>query len=126
MHGIPVLVYGTSAIKLSNADLNTISRAYDSIFVKLYNTSEKNTILQCQYYSGCLPLHLLYDINRYNFLNKLINSGNLHQELEIDYLDFIDYESLQNKYNLNKKESGWTVKAKIWKYFENVINCLET
>ena len=94
-HAVSVLLYGTVATTLQNSDLKIFDNAYDSIFGKVFHCNDKIVIKQCQYYSGYWPLHLLHDYNRYNFFNKLIMSNSLNKGLELDFLDCIDFESLQ-------------------------------
>ena len=120
-HGVSVLLYGTVATTLQNSDLKIFSNAYNSIFAKVFHSNDKYVINQCQYYSGYWPLHLLYDYNRYNFLNTLIKSNNLVKGLEIDYPDYTDFESLQRKYDICSMDSIAKIKYKFWNYFENNI-----
>ena len=111
-------MYGTAALSLKNSDIADLSRAYDSVFVKMFKVKTTNTIRQCQYYSGFWPVEIMYDFNRFNFLNALKMAGRLHNNLEIDVPDYIDYKSIENKYGIAGTDSKTKLKYKFWKYFE--------
>ena len=123
-NAVPVLLYGTVATSLQKSDLNIFSNAYNSIFAKVFHSTNQTVIKQCQYYSGYWPLHLLYDYNRYNFLNKLVKSNSLVKGLELDSLDYRDYENMQSKYNIYRMDSIAKIKFKIWTFFESEITNL--
>ena len=115
-------MYGTVATTLNNSELKIFCNAYDSIFAKLFHSSDKTVIKQCQYYSGYWPLNILYDYNRYNFLNKLVKSDCLVKGLEIDNQDYRDYENIQRKYNIFILDSFATIRFKFWTFFEHNID----
>ena len=66
-NSVSALMYGTAALSLKNSDIADLSRAYDSVFVKMFKVKTTNTIRQCQYYSGFWPVEIMYDFNRFNF-----------------------------------------------------------
>ena len=68
----PVLLYGLESLNLSAASLNSIDFAYNSVFCKIYNVKEINTISLCQYYSGFLPASCLLELRMLKFYNGLL------------------------------------------------------
>ena len=50
-HGVSVLLYVTVATTLHDSDLKSFNNAYDSLFSKVFHTSDKAVIKQCQYYN---------------------------------------------------------------------------
>ena len=68
---VPVLLYGLEALMLNKADTNTLSYPYNSVFMKLFKSFNKNIITLCQYYCGELPLEYLLHSRNLNFYSKL-------------------------------------------------------
>ena len=68
---VPVLLYGLEALMLNKADINTLSYPYNSVFMKLFKSFNKNIIMLCQYYCGELPLENLLHNRNLNFDSKL-------------------------------------------------------
>ena len=49
---VPILFYGLEGLSLTKSQLDSLSYAYNSSFVKVYSTFSKESITQCQFYSG--------------------------------------------------------------------------
>ena len=122
--GVPILLYGIPAVTLTEAELRNFSRAYNSIFSKIFETFDKNVIACCQYYSGYLCFNRIYDMHRYNFLDKLINNGCIFHRSEIDQLDYRDYVLLRVKYKFTPTDTKAKFKSKIWNNFKDYITSL--
>ena len=114
-------MYGVSATSLNEADIKSFSFVYNSIFCKIFKTTDKDTIACCQYYCGYLSFTKLYDMHRFLFLSKLVMNSNVSNVLKIDELDFNDYLSLIKKYNFEHEDSKYIIKQKVWKVFETEI-----
>ena len=120
--GVQQLLYGISATNLCKSDLLSFCHAYNSMYGKLFKTFDKKTILSCQYYCGYLCFDLLFDLQRYMFLSKLVSTGLLDDRRELDRLDYRDLLTLKSKYNLIINDSKFRIKQKFWDYFMNLIN----
>ena len=118
---VPHLLYGISATTLTSKDIKSFSYAYNSVFAKIFHTYDNTVILNCQFFSQCLPFNYLYDYHRYNFLNKLFKTNSIRDNSEIDVCDIADFNALQLKYHVTKYDSKNQVMDKIWKYFENIF-----
>jgi hypothetical protein len=120
--GVQNLLYGISATTLSESEIKSFSHAYNSLFAKVYKTFDNKVINCCQYYSGYLCFDMLYELNRYLFLCKLLNRSHLDKQLEVDKSDYRDYLRLQAKYSFNVNDSPAAIKFKLWDKFKDKIN----
>ena len=62
---------------LNRAPRNTIDFVYNSAFVKIFNVKQKQSILECQYFTENLPATCVLDLRVLNFhlsLNDNVNS----------------------------------------------------
>ena len=67
---LPILLYGMEALDLNVKSRNSIDFIYNSVFAKLFNIKDKQTISLCQYYTGYLPASCSLDEMR-KFFNVL-------------------------------------------------------
>ena len=104
------------------AKLNNLCFIYNSIFAKISKTADQNTISLCQYYCGTLPFNLLFELQRYKFLSKLLQ-GRLSRLSSIDINDISDLAMYELKYNFKTSSDSVTVmKRKVWAVFNAMIN----
>ena len=80
--------------------------------------------MQCQFFSGCWPVSLIYEFNRFIYLDKLVQSGRLKYGLELNGPDLNEYQALAAKYNIHKRDSISKIKHKIWCHFDKMISGL--
>ena len=118
---VPSLLYGISAVTLSNTEIHSFTNAYNNIFYKIFRSFDKNTVSYCQWYCGFWPFELLYDYHRYNFLNRLVVNKLLTCTSAIDNPDYIEYSKIQNKYDIQDSDSIGKIRYNIWKHFENML-----
>ena len=89
----PILLYGMEALCLNRAPRNTIDFVYNSAFVKIFNVKQKQSILECQYFTENLPATCVLDLRVLNFhlsLNDNVNSLPLINNLcKCEELDII-------------------------------------
>ena len=123
----PISMYGLSAVSLTMKDIKNFSFAYNSIFVKMFKTSNSTNLEQCQFYFNMLPFRYLYDLSRFNFLvnSAQINckpTSNCIMVREFCQSDFELLKLLCVRYNLNLNDSKRTVYAKLWKHFSESLD----
>jgi len=118
---VPSLLYGISAVTLSNTEIHSFTNAYNNIFYKIFRSFDKNTVSYCQWYCGFWPFELLYDYHRYNFLNRFVVNKLLTCTSAIDNPDYIEYTKIQNKYDIQDSDSIGKIRYNIWKHFENML-----
>ena len=66
---VPILLYAQEALHLKKCDVDKLDYAYNSMFVKIFNVKENQSILQCQFYSGYLPASYLIDLRILTFFD---------------------------------------------------------
>ena len=121
-HGLQNLLYGTAAVSLTKAELNNLCFTYNSVFAKIFKTADQNTISLCQYYCGTLPFNLLFELQRYKFLSKLLLQGRLSRVSSIDITDISDLTMYELKYDFKLSDSITVLKRKVWAVFNSMIN----
>jgi len=83
----PVLLYGFDSGMsrcLSNAQIERLNYRFSSIYTKLLATFDKSVIMQCQFYTGQLPLRYFFDLKFMNFINGLRYLNDLPAKLLYD------------------------------------------
>ena len=119
---VPVLSYGLAAIPLSTSDLSTLSFAYNSVFHKIFKTSNTTIIEQCQYYCHIWPFQALYDYIRFSFLSNF-HCNNPFNVYKFFYrTDIIEFNNLAMKYKFDPCDSVGIRKSKVWKFIESSLN----
>ena len=108
--------------------MKSVENAYSQAFFKMFNTYDKHIIEQCQFYMGCLPVHLLIDLRKLTFLDSLhVSVGNnmslLHHLAKWTDLDF---DRLKLKYGISGNASSFNYKRNIFEYFHSSICLNET
>ena len=73
---IPVLLYGLEAFSLKKSNVNKINSLLNTVYSKVFNVSDNQTILECHFYSGQLPLSYILDLKTLNFHKSLITVPN--------------------------------------------------
>ncbi len=118
---VPILTYGLAAAPLSKAELQSLTFAYNNIFYKLFKTSNSDTIEQCQFFCGFLPLYAEVDYWKFCFLQSSCKGMGLNRANEFNCSDLADLDRITCKYNLTIFDSKPCIKYKIWNYFENSL-----
>ena len=65
------MVYAAEALDWNSKSEKSVQNAYLQAFFKMFKTYDKHIIQQCQFYMGCLPVHLLIDLRKLTFLHGL-------------------------------------------------------
>ena len=69
---LPCLLYAVETMPFTKSFLNCLEHPWTRIFMKIFNTFDIETVLNCQYFTGYLPLAHLARIRKVNFL---VNMG---------------------------------------------------
>jgi len=121
-HSVPHLLYGTSATSLSETDIRSLCYAYNSVFAKLFKTSNTETISCCQFFTGNLCFKMLYHMQRYCFLAKLMTQKLLDNRCKIDIPDYTEFHAIQCLFNLSSYDSRNRLKFKMFETFNHSID----
>jgi len=82
--------------------MDNFGYVFNSIFEQLFSTFDKNVLLQCQYYTGYLPLLYKVHFRRLNFLIDLsLNSLSLASVL-FEWFGHMELDTLLRTYNIKK------------------------
>ena len=111
---LPVLLYGLEALSFCKSDKVSLDHTWDRSFMKVYMTFNKEIIQQCQYYGGFLPVSLLLDIRKTDFLSRLHFSENNLLIFLYNNFGYKDLCTTAKKYNVQTdffiKNSKFVVK----------------
>ena len=101
-----------------------IDFAYNSIFCKVFNVKESNTISTCQYYSGFLPASCLLELRMLQFYHGLLK---LHDSLPLRLFQLMSHSEIDNiitKYSLPTlgacSQSG--SKRAVWQFIKEKLS----
>ena len=118
---LPILTYGTVATSLSQSEINSLTFAYNNIFHKLFQSSNKNVIEQCQLFSGFLRFRIRYDLMRFSFLSSQSHLNNYDSD-PLYRADYSDLTLISKRYNLSLTDSPIQLKNTLWSYFEQNLD----
>ena len=118
---VPLLLYGISAVTLTNTELSSFCNAYNNIYYKIFRSFDRNTIIYCQWYCGFWPFELLYDYHRHNFLNELVVSDSLNNTIDLDIPEIVEFINIRKKYGILWNDSISKIRYKFWRYFEKIL-----
>jgi hypothetical protein len=116
----PVLSYGIAAVSLSSSELSSFAFAYNNVFYKLFHSSDKSVIEQCQFFSGFFPFQIKYDLLRLTFLTSLSHSENVYSD-PLFSADCGEITAISSKYNLKEINCSSVVKSAMWSHFEQSL-----
>jgi hypothetical protein len=120
---IPVLLYGVEACEINLTERTRIENCFKSVFTKLFYTYSKEIIVNCQFYTGCLPLNIVLDLRKLCFLRKLSNMQETNFIVNFLFKTVASDEFVlcASKYAVYIDDSDFTTKRKIWTWFETSI-----
>ena len=95
---IPILLYSTESINLSNKLVKSIEHAYAQIFAKIFHSYDPQVVEQCQHYMNFLPIRGLLDVRKLNYLAQLFNDGNINLQ-DVTANSVVEYTKLCAKYD---------------------------
>ena len=65
-------MYGLEAFSLKQSNVNKINSLLNTVYSKVFNVRDNQTILECQFYSGQLLLSYILDLKTLNFHKSFI------------------------------------------------------
>ena len=118
---VPLLSYGIECLYITKTIYNKLESAYAAIFSKVFGVSDKNVILNCQYFSGYLPFSDLLDLKKIKFMDGVKTSANYTLKLLYNILNQSEYHALLEKHNLYSANIN-SYKYIIWQNFGSLVN----
>jgi hypothetical protein len=122
---LPVLLYGMEGIKLNKTEVTRLAHPYTMIFHKVFGTYSNSVILQCQFFTGCLPLNYLLKLSQLRFILSLKEKAK-----ESDMCKFLYDNFALNAFRqiagdnslLSVYDNKWCVKRKLWTEFSAAVS----
>jgi Reverse transcriptase (RNA-dependent DNA polymerase) len=115
---VPVLTYALEAFNVSQSMYRTLEAAYSAAFSKIFATYDNQTIRQCQFFCGSLPLCDIIDNKRVVFLHKFKKSHNFSIALLYEITAKAELTRLLAKHSSSFEQISY-FKNKLWHNFEN-------
>jgi hypothetical protein len=72
----PILAYALEALRLNKTKLLKLEHPWSRAFMKMFNTFDNSTVIQCQFFTGVLPLCHQYAMRAMTFYSNLKISAN--------------------------------------------------
>jgi len=98
---VPYLLYSVESTSLTMTEKLRLASPFKSLFSRLFNTYDAQTIAYCQYYTGYLPLEFVIDQRRLKFLSNMCNLNNVVIQSLFRLNGAMEISSLVAKYNTN-------------------------
>ncbi len=118
----PVLVYGIEACILSKAQLQSISYAYNAVFVKLFKSFDVKTIRACQFYTNFLSAEHSIGAARLKFLSSLRTGTDSPAGFLCRAVGEEEVIQLATKYGVRLPATNRRIMRQVWEVFENEQN----
>ena len=120
---LPTLTFGLEACNLTRAQADRLAYPFNSVFMKIFSSFNKDVIALCQFYTGFLPLQNMLDVKVFNFLNNLSNAKDKSCPASILHNWFGARESnrIADKYNICVTDSKYIRSRKVWAFFEGTV-----
>jgi len=91
---------------------------FSSIYTKLFDTFDKSVIMQCQFYTGQLPLKYVLDLKFLNFINGWRYLNDSSAKLFYDWFGVDEYKSITSKYDIVCTDNNSDFRSQIWLTFD--------
>ena len=98
---LSVLLYNLEAVYLTKTNINQLSFLLDRAFVKIFHLKDTRSTHTCQYYMYQLPIHMLIDVRKLLFWQKMKNSECFLLKHMFSCSSSVSFEELCCKYKLH-------------------------
>jgi len=109
---IPILTYGSEIWHITESEKRSLNVLWNNTFRKIFNCCWRESPFSLQFYTGCLPMHLIIEQQMVLFYRRVLRSSNV----------ILQTLSLYKIRSLNV--SCDTIKQCIWHY--NVRNAVDS
>ena len=121
---VPILLYGLDACSLTNAQLSSLEHAYNAVFFKVFKSFDAHVILNCQFYTGFLPLRKALDLLKIRFLVNLLADKNSLTGFLCRTVGAEVLRMLREKYNIDVTLTHAGIKKRIWEVITEELGLL--
>ena len=119
----PILSYALEALRLSKTNLVKLEHPWSRAFMKLFNTFDNLIVMQCQLFTGVLPVCHQYAIRAMAFYSNLkISTNNLCREIFLARGES-DINELSLKYSMDRPNADFDTRyrAIVRKHFCDTV-----
>lgn len=94
----PIILYSLESLRLHTTKLTKLEHPWSRDFMKIVDTFDNSIVLQCQLFTGVLPLCHQYAIRAMSFYSNLKISVNISCHVIFSIRGFDDAKELSLKY----------------------------
>ena len=106
--------------------MRSLEKTYSQASFKIFTTYDKNFVQQCQFYMGLLPIDLLIDLRKLNFLSDIrTNIAEVNAMSSLHHLarwTDCEFNSLLAKFGLSINSRRNTYKPSVHRYFQSLLS----
>lgn len=114
------MLFAAEALDWNKKLLKSLENAFNQSFFKIFKTFNNLVIEQCQFFMVYLPVSLMLDVRKCNFLAKLRSMD--YNPMHIVANRGVDkYTALCSKYNFPVNLQFLNVKRAMWLHFEHSL-----
>jgi len=119
----PVLIYGLETGILSSQQVEKLKYPYNSIYMKLFDTFDNNTISHCQFYFQQLPLEHLLNLRFLTFCHNIVTCCCHSPACTLFYLcGSSEFKAVADSYGIDTNDSLLSYKRNVWQKFKNELD----
>ena len=121
----PILLYGLESLHINKYDINSLSFPFDSVFMKLFSSFNKDVITLCQFYSGYLPLKFEIDKKTLRFYEQLSSMESYTPACVLyRWFGIHEHNDLAATYNISSPEANKCISNQIKDKFNDIVSVL--
>ena len=121
----PILLYATEVLDWNKKSLRSLENTYSQAFFIIFTTFDKNVVQQCQFYMGLLPIDLLIELRKLNFLSDIwTNIAEVSAMSSLHHLarwTDCEFNSLLAKFGLSINSRRNAYKPSVYRYFQSLL-----
>jgi len=118
---VPVSLYALEALDLNSTAIRRLDNALFLAFCKTFKTFDKNTIMNCMYFTSTLPLRFQVLNRNVNLLSKLEASENKLLAKLLSIFGLKELEAVCTSLHMGSCSDMYSVKIKTWEVFRNSL-----
>jgi len=74
---IPILTYGSEVWHITESEKRSLNVLWHNTFSKIFNCCWRESPFSLQFYTGCLPMHLIIEQQKVLFYRRVLRSSNV-------------------------------------------------
>lgn len=129
-HCLPILLYASESLNLSNNQLTELNSYWNSVYRKIFHYNKWESVKSLISYSGRLDLHHILNLRSIKFIIKLQFSTYLALDMtsymKYNYINKSEYTTLFSRYGCYNKYNINLVRRTISNNFHDSILALST